>query len=1083
MTQQRKAFVSSTYEDLKLHRAYVIDALRDAGIHVDPMENWTADSNEPKSFSQERVAGCDLCILLIARRRGSIPEGEAKSITQLEYDFAIKNGLDLLVFALDDKALWHREFDELDKDPQLRDWLQYLHDHHGVSYFSHEPGSVQVAPAISRLVAKADTEQHRLRGAPTLDDIRRAARRASDDYLDKMQRERVYLPNLYARRLELETHLSGFLDRKCTKSGMLIIGTSGIGKTNTLCHIVKHWRDDAAKLGSDVVLFIGGSTLPGGNFVLRDVLMDRLDLTDSFSTFVSAFTVLRKETNAQVVVIVDGVDKHPQPAELLRQLDDLIVRTEDVPWLKVVVSIGEVTYGALRQAGFIPALRGYYTVNANQRAAGDESTQIMLGRMTDEELADAYTKYQHEPGTSPTSPFESLTEEFRNAVRNPLFLRIVMEVFNGRRLPRRVLTAEVLLEYCTKTIFTEPTRTYFVNRLVDVLYNNRWMAVSFDVLASDPDLRPMVLDQSSQSPYLQLLDEQVIEEQFKRVSPILPAQKFAAFTYDRLLEYLLLNRAVERFGITSDTVQRLSEQAVDYLPLRGVITTLLVTKVDEGDIAGVVAWLRSGNPEIMKHVALELLVELEQRVSAPADAPEAAMSTDPVGRLVAAMLVSQMDWSSELLTSFATKLMTIGFFRRAAFVLESLTRTVSEQQTPRLAAAIRQGLGTVKSVRGDKRGALADCETALRLYRAVGDRDGEQDVLDAIARVYFDLGELPAARDYFERSLIIDREQIAATGSDEAYEGQAQSLLGLSEVYHRMGEIGKAITFGEEARDIYAAIEDQRGLAATLNQLGILRRRRGLTEQASECHRRALSMYQQLGDKRGVAQCLPFLALTYQVQGAWSDALAHCRQALLLYEDMGDEQGVAYTYNSMGETYRWQGQLDEALEAYGRALELFTRIDAKRYVAMCLSNLGATHLAAGRYEEATELLKGAQTLEKDCLGIEGDPETLSSLSAASLGLGHADNALAYSDAAVASLHDRQFGEEDVQLVYYYRYKILGKFGRYEEAREALGTAHSDVLEQSNGCKNPEDRHTFMQSFPLRRNIVEAWRNATQSRDS
>ena len=42
MSTSHKAFVSSTFEDLKEHRAYVIKALRDAGIHVDPMENWTA---------------------------------------------------------------------------------------------------------------------------------------------------------------------------------------------------------------------------------------------------------------------------------------------------------------------------------------------------------------------------------------------------------------------------------------------------------------------------------------------------------------------------------------------------------------------------------------------------------------------------------------------------------------------------------------------------------------------------------------------------------------------------------------------------------------------------------------------------------------------------------------------------------------------------------------------------------------------------------------------------------------------------------------------------------------------------------
>jgi hypothetical protein len=53
-----KVFVSSTYVDLKNHRQQVIAQLRRAGYHVDPMEDWTSDANEPRWFSLERLDGC-----------------------------------------------------------------------------------------------------------------------------------------------------------------------------------------------------------------------------------------------------------------------------------------------------------------------------------------------------------------------------------------------------------------------------------------------------------------------------------------------------------------------------------------------------------------------------------------------------------------------------------------------------------------------------------------------------------------------------------------------------------------------------------------------------------------------------------------------------------------------------------------------------------------------------------------------------------------------------------------------------------------------------------------------------------------
>ena len=145
-----KAFVSSTFEDLKDHRAHVIRSLRRAGFFVDPMEEWSADSEEPKRFSQDRLSGCDLCVLLVAFRRGSVPEGDTRSITQMEYDTAVKQGVDIVPFMLAEDAPWPRKFDELDKDPDVRTWRELLKKNHGVESFSLEPRSINLTGTLGR---------------------------------------------------------------------------------------------------------------------------------------------------------------------------------------------------------------------------------------------------------------------------------------------------------------------------------------------------------------------------------------------------------------------------------------------------------------------------------------------------------------------------------------------------------------------------------------------------------------------------------------------------------------------------------------------------------------------------------------------------------------------------------------------------------------------------------------------------------------------------------------------------------------------------------------------------------------------
>jgi hypothetical protein len=145
-----RAFVSSTFEDLKEHRSLVIFALRKAGFFVDPMEDWVAATDAPKKLSMERVKACHLCVLLIAFRRGHVAEGETLSVTQLEYKAAVDHGLDVLVFMLDEHAAWPRMFDEFEKDRGIRTWRAQLTEQATVGFFNHDANSIRIEPALTR---------------------------------------------------------------------------------------------------------------------------------------------------------------------------------------------------------------------------------------------------------------------------------------------------------------------------------------------------------------------------------------------------------------------------------------------------------------------------------------------------------------------------------------------------------------------------------------------------------------------------------------------------------------------------------------------------------------------------------------------------------------------------------------------------------------------------------------------------------------------------------------------------------------------------------------------------------------------
>lgn len=908
----------------------------------------------------------------------------------------------------------------------------------------------------------------------TLEHLQEVAQKVSVDYLDKMRAERIFLPHLYAGRRDLETHLDGFLDAECTKSGLLIIGSSGIGKTNTLCHIVDQWRRELTAARKAILLFLGGTTLPGGSLVLRDLILDRLELAGTFGSFMTTFDRLPASERPQLVVIVDGVDKHPQSTELLRQLDDLVVRSEDFPWFKVVIAIAEVAYRNMRAAGFIPAARDYYTTEKADGHVQRESAEIHLGPMTDEELVDAYEKYRREPGLAPVTPFDELTDDVRNALRNPLFLRIAMEVFDSRRVPRRLLTAEVLLEYCNQKIFADKSRTYFCNRLVDLLFDNRWRELRLDALLDVAELRESVLNSSSDSAYVQLLDEQVIQEVQKRASAILPPERTIAFTYDRLLEYLLLKRMVERYGTSPAALVEVGKQAESYLPLRGALAMLLLARVDEGRIDDVVSVLTAGENEVIASIGVSLLMELEQLQPTSASVTRDQLQNSPVGLLVASMLRAPSRWVVDLLLEFGSALRDAGYFSRARFVYEELSGSMGGAD-PLESARLQEGIGEVHEVLGEKSEALTAYKKALEFYIQGGSSAGEQAVYDALGEVHQQLGDYREAREYFEKSLLLDQELVAATGSDSAHLGKAETLLNLSENYHATGDLEESIGWAEQALAVYREVQDKRGTARALDQIGVLTRRQGAFEKARNHHEQALTIHRQVGDRLGVAEDLCHLGLAYHIEGRWTEALSSYDQARAISENVGNKDLIASTFNAMGETLRWAGRLAEADSAYRRALAIYEATGSRGGIAMCLNNLGATELFSGNGAKAVGLLGRAATYERATFdSCSADSECLAYLSAAALQVGDLEAALSHSDRAVEVVRRKTFGEEDIQLVYFYRYQILDQLGQGDDARESLRIAHDNVVDQARSIDDSGRRRSFLTGFPLRKWIVEAW---------
>ena len=104
-----RAYISSTFSDLREHRESVYRALRSLGLDVVGMENYAASDQRPLDQCLAEVAASDLYIGILAYRYGYIPghgNPNQLSVTELEYRHASVLALPRLVFLPREDVPW-----------------------------------------------------------------------------------------------------------------------------------------------------------------------------------------------------------------------------------------------------------------------------------------------------------------------------------------------------------------------------------------------------------------------------------------------------------------------------------------------------------------------------------------------------------------------------------------------------------------------------------------------------------------------------------------------------------------------------------------------------------------------------------------------------------------------------------------------------------------------------------------------------------------------------------------------------------------------------------------------------------------
>lgn len=153
-----RIFISSTFEDLAVHRNAVRDAVLEAGAMPVLVEDQPPSGRTIKEKVREALDESDAVLLLVGHRYGAIDSKTRKSWIEAEYEAAKRRNKPLLVFLAAEDAPWPPKFIDPDRR-RIEHFRERLASDLVVRFFS-SPVDLRfsVMEALSRWVTAMEKE-------------------------------------------------------------------------------------------------------------------------------------------------------------------------------------------------------------------------------------------------------------------------------------------------------------------------------------------------------------------------------------------------------------------------------------------------------------------------------------------------------------------------------------------------------------------------------------------------------------------------------------------------------------------------------------------------------------------------------------------------------------------------------------------------------------------------------------------------------------------------------------------------------------------------------------------------------------
>jgi predicted ATPase len=203
------------------------------------------------------------------------------------------------------------------------------------------------------------------------------------------------------------------------------------------------------------------------------------------------------------------------------------------------------------------------------------------------------------------------------------------------------------------------------------------------------------------------------------------------------------------------------------------------------------------------------------------------------------------------------------------------------------------------------------------------------------------------------------------TLSPQANSARGKVLVAAAACAVYQGDFTAAHNHVEEALSIFRHLRDKRGIARTLNELGLIASYQGDYLAARRFLEQSLEIKRELRDQWSIANSINNLGLIAGYQNDYASAYTMHQDSLAIYRALDEKSGLAMATGNLGHVAMHLGRLDEARQWQMVSLRLFSEIGDKDGLAECFERLGMLANAKATFKHAAQLFGAASMLRKE----------------------------------------------------------------------------------------------------------------------